>query len=223
MDYHGKDCSLEEWINDQFGRPVTNPAWYLAYPNHTARCDVSPINEVAYITRTFEDAGRVLAPFSNAQLNQGLYYLISSDSATMLVLLDDDVPWPERKRCILSFFTLFEQIFATRCSPQLGHLGEPGRDVLNKVCYTWWDIFPFWGQVGEQPRPEIDEAFLEVMNRTLDLNSDACRESALHGLGHLPFFREKVIEIIDQFLARNPKLRPELKVYAHRAQAMDVL
>jgi hypothetical protein len=85
----------------------------------------------------------------------------------------------------------------------------------------WWDIFPFWGEMVSQPK--FDDLFLDVMQATLKLNSDPCRESALHGLAHFPSRREVVGEIITQFLADNPHLRPELREYAMRAEFGDVL
>lgn len=210
--------TFEEWVKDMFERPVTDPPWYHASNADSESVHLSPAVIVAYITRAFENAKRVFTPISNAQLNQGLYYLVSHASEIMFALLDNRVLWSDRQRCILSFFTLFEQVFAVRCSARLAHLDEPDGNPLNEVCYMWWDIFPFWGQLVRPARPEIDELFLDVMTRTLDLASDACRESALHGLGHLPSHRDKVEDVIDKFILRYPNLRPELKAYAINAR-----
>jgi len=79
----------------------------------------------------------------------------------------------------------------------------------------WWDSFPIAGAPDDPTRTEVDEAFLEVMDRLLDLPSEACQESALHGLGHWHLEYPKQVEaIIGSFLDRHPVLRSELKEYA---------
>ena len=98
-------------------------------------------------------------------------------------------------------------IFAIRCSQHLSHLDEPGANPLNRICYMWWDLFDV-----------NDKILLGIMERRLRLDSVACRESALHGLGHAQMlFPQEVETIIDDFLARNPTTRPELKAYALNA------
>jgi len=85
-----------------FDHPVAHPAWYWASGLYWP--EVSPTDQVAYITRLFEDSGSLLAVYSNAQIDQALIYLISPASMAMRVLSDEDVLWPDRKRCLLSFY-----------------------------------------------------------------------------------------------------------------------
>ena len=67
-------------------------------------------------------------------------------------------------------------------------------------------------------------AILDVMTQTLNLDSDACREGALHGLGHWAmYYPKRVAAIIDEFLKKNPDLRPELRNYALGARTGCVL
>ncbi len=57
------------------------------------------------------------------------------------------------------------------------------------------------------------------MMQTLCLNSDACRESALHGLGHWHLYHsDKVEDIIDDFLASPAKVSCKLREYALAAR-----
>lgn len=71
---------------------------------------------------------------------------------------------------------------------------------------------------------EIDEACLEVMQRTLDLDALACCESTLHGLGHWAHsYPQEVEAIISTWLVRNPFLKEALKEYAHAARKGHVL
>jgi hypothetical protein len=57
------------------------------------------------------------------------------------------------------------------------------------------------------------------MQQTLEVDSIACRESALHDPGHWKMYDpEQVIEIIDQFLEKHSGVRPELHDYALTAR-----
>ncbi len=72
--------------------------------------------------------------------------------------------------------------------------------------------------------PEIHQATLRVMSEVLDLPSETCRFSALHGLGHWHAQHpEQVEQIVDAFLARHKDLRPHLIEYASRARLGSVL
>ncbi|MBP5977315.1 leucine-rich repeat domain-containing protein [Brasilonema sp. CT11] len=215
------DISFENWVKYLFEHPVTEPAWHWQ-DGEDWLWDVPPEVTVAYVTKVFENPQEVFQSFSDAQVNQGLWYLIfnvCSNHIFALLQLDNGVAWLDRQRCIRSIFTLFEKCFAQRCSPHLSYLNEPDANAVNSVCYMWWDIFPWYGHPDEPMYQEMDEEFIDVMQRTLLLDSTACQESALHGLGHWQMdYPEKITAIIDDFLARNPQIRPELKEYALNAR-----
>lgn len=229
------DISFAEWVTYVFDHPAPDSGipkwarssealmdrpWYLESDSDWWDSSAYPKVTIAYLKNLFENATSVLLPFSDAQVREGLWFLVSpSCSNHLFALLDTGVPWSERKHCISSIFTLFAQFFALRCSPHLSHLDEPGANPINAVCYMWWDLFPVAGKPKNPTRQQMDEMFLEVMRRTLDLASDACRESALHGLGHWCFeYPAQVQAIIERFLKRHPNLRAELKEYALAAQ-----
>jgi hypothetical protein len=63
-------------------------------------------------------------------------------------------------------------------------------------------------------------ASLDAMEGVLALPHDACRESALHGLGHLGGetpWETRRRAIVEQFLRTHGDLRPELARYAQAA------
>lgn len=67
-------------------------------------------------------------------------------------------------------------------------------------------------------RRELDQEILGVLESTLQLDSIACRESALHGLGHWQhYYPLQVEKIIDAFLMNHRVLRKELETYAVNA------
>jgi hypothetical protein len=210
--------SFEEWVRHMFDHEASGPQWYYdaAAPFWMGPADLN----VEYITRLFEEPVPVLSEYSDAQLNQGFWYLVSNGgSDCMFALIDESVPLEKRVRCLKSFKSVFQKLFATRCSPHLSHLDEPGAVPLNSACYMWWDIIPLLGQPGVASRKAIDHAALEVMADTLTMDSIACQESALHGLGHWQlYYPSEAMQIIDVFLSGNRNLRPELINYAKSAR-----
>lgn len=72
--------------------------------------------------------------------------------------------------------------------------------------------------------PEIHQATLRAMSEVLDLPSETCQFSALHGLGHWHAHHpEQVEQIVDAFLTRHKELSPHLIEYASRARLGSVL
>lgn len=218
----GISDSLAKWIAYVFDHAVTDPAWHWA-PD-APQWDGSPGQVATHITESFEDPGRLLARFSDEQLNQGLWFLVSSScSEFMYALIDSGIPSASRLRALRSFVPLFEQVMAPRCSAHLSHLDEQGANPLNGVCYMWWDILPIHGRPEEPARTDFDAEVLQVLRRLLAIPHDACRESALHGISEWSIYYPQVSEIGDDFLASTPNLRPELSSYALRAKVGNVL
>lgn len=218
MDENATTLSFADWLTAIF-KEMSRGNSNEMFPNF-GEGYVSPVDTLTYITAAFENAGSILSPFSNAELDRGLYYLVSHASEDTLLLVDNDIPWEVRKRCIASFRSLFEQVFAVRCPPHLMHIDDlPGENHLNRVCYMWWDVLPVIGRANEPHGEEINHCFIDIMEATLKIDSLACRESALHGLGHWQYrYPARVATIIDRFLAENSALSPELIDYAHAAK-----
>ena len=215
MDPQPSDLSFDEWVAYVFD----NPPDYRWFDLLADWGNCPPAVLVTYLTRLFEQAGDLLAPFSNAQLNQSLWFLIGSGADAMQVLFDEDVPWPARERCLRAVFTLFRDCFAERCGAYLSHLDKSSDNPLNSICYMWWDLFPTWGRPDDPRHAQLDACVLEVLEQILALPSVACRESALHGLGHWAFrYPDRVASIIDEYLASQPRLRPQLNQYAAGAR-----
>jgi hypothetical protein len=220
------NITFEEWVKHVFDHPVHDhlPAWYWNTDSDFWNAAEAPTLAVSHITRAFEDPIATFAPYSDAQLNQGLWFLISNGcSDQMFALLDETVPLTDRLRAVRAMYNVFEQIFVPRCSPNLSYLDEhdKGEDnPLDSVCYMWWDLLPIGGPTGSP----LGEAILDVIERALALDSDAVRESALHGLGHWKHaYPQRVEMIIDRFVKEHPGIRPELASYARAARTGCVL
>ena len=220
--------TFDEWLIYVFDHPVPQgqeSEWYWDMEKDWWDEMANPTLTVEFLTRLFESATFLLEPYSDAQVNQGLWYLASNAcSSHMFALMEERVPWPARRRCIASIHQLYEQCFVTRCSPHLSHIDEPGANPLNSVCYMWWDIIPLYGKPDDPAQKDLGEAVLQVMESTLQLDSIPCRESALHGLGHWQHaYPERVGEIIDKFSMTNPVLPDKLREYMMNAYVGYVL
>lgn len=209
------NLTFEEWLTYVFDHPVeeSKEAWYWDIDRDWWNED--PADVIQFLTQAFENSARVFQPYSDAQLNQGLWFIASNACSNhMFALMDASVPWSARKRCIGSIHQLYKQCFVKRCSPHLSHLDEPGANPLNLVCYMWWDIIPISGHPNDPTWKEFDQEILQVMESTLQLDSIACRESALHGLGHWQHdYPERVGEIIDRFSMSGQELPEKLRAY----------
>lgn len=210
-----KKLSYAQWLTWVFDHPVRKKAWYWALD--IQRYDRDAQQNVDYLTRLFNDPLAALAPYTDQQINQGLWFIADSSCSSHLFCLNNDQIHTEaRIACIQAFDHLYAQLFAAKCSNHLGHLSEVG-EPLNPTCYMWWDIAPVNG-LEPSKNKRLHQAMLQVMANALKIKNDACIESALHGLGHwyhyYPNFTQRTIK---QFLAANPRLRPELKDYAMAA------
>lgn len=223
MSTAGSDIdSLAEWIEYVFDHPFAEPAWHWALDAPQRECP--PSQSATFIAETFEQSGRLLSNFSDEQLNQAFWFLLDRGcSEFMCSLADTAVPTSLRLRALRSFVPLFEQVMAVRCLPHLSHLDEAGANPLNSACYMWWDVLPIHGYANEPKWNEFDTEVLAVFQRLLSIPHDACRESALHGIGHWAINYSEISQIVEEFLERTPDLRPELVEYANCAKVGCVL
>ena len=209
--------TLSDWIAHVFDHPVTDPAWHWSLDAPT--WEGPPEQTATLIAETFERSGELLARFSDAQLNKGFWYLVCfACSELMRCLIEPEVPLDVRLRALRSFVPLFEQVMAVRCSPHLSHLNEEPANPLNGACYMWWDNLIFYGKPAEPDRAEFDVEVLQVIAQLLTIPHDACRESALHGVGEWHHAYQSAEAIVDDWLERTPGLRPELVAYARLAK-----
>jgi hypothetical protein len=88
----------------------------------------------------------------------------------------------------------------------------------------WWDLFPTWGQPALARQAALDAEVLTLLARLLAVPADACRESALHGLGHwAAAYPARVEAIISTWVRAQSGLRPALQRYADAARHGCVL
>ncbi len=218
-----QQVDFAEWLDFLFDHSVTEPAWH--WSTEVDEWNGSPAETLSHLTRTFRESGTALAKYSDAQLKQGFWYLADAGCSNIACSLDDrSAPEVARLEAIESIGDLFEHCFARRCSDHLSHLDEPGANSLNDICYMWWDVLPICGQPEDPARKRTDAAVLQILERTLQLDSEAWRESALHGLGHWQrHYPQEVERIIHHFIWSHRQIRAPLRNYAYAARHGDLL
>jgi len=214
----------QEWLNHVFDHEVTDklPQWYYAEDAPVFETSDDEMTEL--ISQTFLNAGKDLTKYTDAQVDQGIWYFISSSSpsGSVFALKSPEVALAIRIKAIKNIFFLYSDCYAKRCAETLGHLSEEG-SALNSSCYMFWDICPitYWEDAPDSTA--MQDATLNVLGKILTIEHRACREAALHGLSEIFYSRrEDAQKIIDRFLSKT-KLDDKLLTYAQNAREGNVL
>jgi hypothetical protein len=217
------NLTFDEFVEFQFGPAVRmhgNP-WY--FDLDADWWEPEPRIGIAHLTRLFSNGPEALQWFGDAQIAQGLYGLINTAVTGGLAWMVDPItPVTERASVWSAVTRFFTDLLAPRCSPALGHLSEPGAP-LNGPTYMWWDGFPALATPDDPDREVVDAAELACLQRVLALDSAACQEAALHGLGHWAGREPRSTTIIDAYLEGGRAARPELLDYARAARTGCIL
>jgi hypothetical protein len=208
-----------DFINFLFPRSDDHLEWY--FDPHFVAPKISADIAVLYSTKFFTEADTYADRFSEQQFCLALNYLINpACSDHSYYYLDDSVPEPNKLAVLASMINVFSLVFSRRCSDTLSHKAATLPQSYNNVCYMWWDVFPRHGTPAKQQLKTIDRAILETLSKLLLLESIACKESALHGLGHWHIgYPEFVEDAIKQCVSKLPK---ELVKYAEDARIGNI-
>jgi hypothetical protein len=231
-----------EWYWDDKEWPDANNEW----PYKSGIALPAAASVLQHMTQLFESPTRLIGEYSLAQLNQGLWFIASGMWRPMTTIADADLPLADRQRCVRSFESLYRLLFAAHCDDRLSHGVSETSNPLNTVCYMWWDLLPYgdfvrlvddegrdgdWRDLEDLDslhekvddaelaslRP-IHETMLDTMSRILQHDHIACREGALHGLGHFhEHYPVEVEKIIRTFLQESHVPDSVLRAYAEAA------
>jgi hypothetical protein len=213
----------QEWLTHVFDHEIQThlPQWHFA--DDAPKFIASPAEIADLFALTFLNAGKDLVKYSDAQVNQGIWYAVSPECLDFIhALKSPEAPLANRLEAIENIFYLYSECYAKRCSEVLSHLDEEG-SPLNLSCYMFWDISYLDYRMDIPDGKQIQDAALDVLQKILTIEHRGCRESALHGLsGYALACPEKAHQIIDQFLSQT-KLDDKLLVYARNAREGNVL
>ncbi|HUK18234.1 MAG TPA: hypothetical protein VLW65_17530 [Bryobacteraceae bacterium] len=203
---------LAEWVDRIFGE--ADPANYERFRRFDGICGPNEVTLLRLI-EVFERPSVTLSRYSDQFLDQAVWDL---STQAFHAVYDPAIDWIVSARFIRSFKTLFRELYAARCRPVLGHCGEKG-SPLNMSCYMWWD-FDCWSPAPDPlSHNPHDSVLLESMRSILSIPHIACKESALHGLGHWHQAQSATVDaILDSFLASEHDLPEGLREYALNAR-----
>ena len=210
-------ATYQEWLDETFGRAVSGES----YPQFVHR-DVRDVPEsapdadvLAWLTRVFENPEEELRYFSDRQIAPALWELGPGDANCVY---NREIPVEARERLIGSVATFFRHFFDKRCVPGLSHNATEHLSPLNTICYMWWEVIFMGGRPDDPNAERLNAKALEVKAEVLQLPNPACKEAALHGLGHMARDHEQARALIDRFLVEQTGAGPELIAYARAAR-----
>jgi hypothetical protein len=208
--------TFDAWLDETFGRAVAGDS-YPQFVHRDAGEWPDPVPDAValdYLTRLFENPEESLRYFSDRQIAVGLWELGPGDAHCVY---NRDIAVEQRERLVGAVETLFREFFDTRCLPRLSHAASEHVSPLNTICYMWWEVIT-WGWMTDDPDADrLKSRDLAVMEAVLRLPNPACKEAALHGLGHLVRRSDGAGAIIDRFLAEPAGAGSELEAYARSA------
>ena len=217
----GLDLPFDAFVDFHFNCIVGKP-WYAEFDHDW--WEPEPRTGIAYLTRLFTNGAEILEYFHDDQIAQGLTGLVN----TMAIggqpwMADPVVPAEDRAAVWPAIATFFREVLAPRCAPLLGHNATAAGPPINTVTYMWWESFPGFAGPDDPDRRAIIDAELECMECVLRIDSIACQEAALHGLGHWVGREPRCADIIDRYLAAERAPAPALVTYATSARSGCVL
>jgi hypothetical protein len=151
---------------------------------------LDPAFIVEMATRLFRDFATRVAPYTAAQVDQGLWILFGCPLWLGEMLKRPEVPIEQRTACVEA-------------------MDIPFRDYLRKkpryrgsAFYMWWD----WVRMNESDLPKVA---LRVLEKIVRLPGWPCQAAALHGLNHLRPDPE-ASALVARYLDENrTRLKPE--------------
>jgi hypothetical protein len=212
-------ATFDTWVKAVFDHPAGagQPQWYWG-PDFDDVWDPLGIDHavtVDYLTQLYLRPA-VLQPYSLEQVAEGIWFLVGDSPAQPShAIIDASVPLASRVSCVVAIATFFRE-FVDPAAPGPARADD---NPFHTACYMWWDIFPTWGGPGGG-EPELQDACLQTMARTLELRAELCQLSAPHGLNHWALHhRSQVERTIDAFLSSTADVTPFIRQYAAAARA----
>jgi len=195
------DClSFEQFLKFGFDRTLEDRCWYhsedflIGNPSHTTR----------HLIKFFREPEILSGKYTPRQIEQGLYFVANLLCYIKFTGLfwDTRLPFELREELIFANYELFARFFA--------------HHETEHVCFMWWDVLAYGyymenGKPADEDGARVQQAMFETLKKILEIDSEACRQSALHGLGHLK--HPETEKTINDFLRRN-RVSQELKDYA---------
>jgi TPR repeat protein len=203
--YDLREASFEEFVSLLFDHPLREDEgrWEKNW-EFIASVKMNYRLMAQYYTRLFQEPTFLLDHYTPEEIDQGWWFVMGNVGR---VLAHQSVSVEEVEACFRAMYDLFAKLFIL---PQVAE--------ISNAAHMWWDSRYYeadryaYDRVIKNEYRHDDEAtiqhfrgvILDVLARTLQLDSIACKAHALHGLGHLHHPSKE--QVIRNFLANNPDL-----------------
>lgn len=193
--------SYAEFVDFAFGHNLDDSVWYYSFDGYK----FGNTNVVVRHLITLFRAPEILAKkFTPRQIESGFYFVASLLCAIKFdgLFWDTRVPFEKREELIFANYDLFSKLFA--------------HYETENICFMWWDSLAYGyymenGKAADEDGARVQQVMFETLKKILEIDSEACQKSALHGLGHLKHAETE--PTIKDFLRRR-RVSQELKDYA---------
>lgn len=138
----------------------------------------NPSITIGYLTRLFENAVTLLAPYSDEQIKQGLWFIgmpAHSDHLFAYAKVTKD----EQLKFLEAMYQLYAKFFTARCSKDTFLSDKKNNHPINGICYIWWDLIPILPRGHDA---EADRAFMDMMERILYIDNELIQYATAHYL-----------------------------------------
>jgi len=217
------DPTFEMWIahHAEVATGQSDALW-MAYDGEDS--DMNPSTLAAYIARLYGSAAEALSPYEDAtaaRIIEAVTFDVNASLYDVFAYCPDDMALVAIIEVIP---TLFRDFFSARL-PRDGTLRSVPELPFERVTYMFFDSWMIRGiEAGHDLyRAAAVGPLLNAMEEVLLIDHEDAQCAAIHGLGHAhrAMHGERVGEIIDRFLSRNPPAG--LREFAAQARRGEML
>ncbi|CAG0939553.1 hypothetical protein BROC_00696 [Candidatus Brocadiaceae bacterium] len=215
--YDLRNISLKQFEDFIFNHPMPENTEQYWYNDIDMWIDYEKEDVIKLYIQMFHHSNELLKLYSEEQLEQGFWVMMGfslADNWTINGLVwANSISIEKRIELIYAMYELFKNLF--------------NNNSLDTSCHMWWDALAYdfhpmkrRSRENETER-QIQDAMFNTLKSILELSSEKCRISALHGLGHLQ--HPETETIIKTHLKINKMANGEYCDYANACITGDIL
>ncbi len=195
-----KKFNLSDLSTYLFQREVSDKHWAFSMEYEPSYVEDGHLGSL--ILDLFKNMPAVCEGYSDAQIAQGLNYIINPSLSDLAFFFGGDVEYEITEKFLDSTLLVFKTVFAARLAPDNDEYDHD----LSYVCKVWWDVLPYVCDMKPDIQRKILKKVLGILEQIIAMDSMVCRESALRGLESLsPYMAQECDRIIAEHASRLPK------------------
>jgi len=193
-----------EFVFDHYPEDEVDDKWYWQLEEEV---QIAPRRAIEFMTRMCVESVRLPEIYTPTQIAEGIEYVFGAGGTDPFrdQLWNPEVPWPERRRCILAIPRLYENVLER----DLDGLGSCAFMLWDSIAYDYYCDNKDPAKDPEDAR--VQDAMLEALKTMLRSDHPETQRGALHGLGHL--CHRDSNGVIRAFLSSRRALEPAVRTY----------